>query len=124
MNGDVLEALVDLLIDEETLGVGFEIHRAIKLQYYDVVNPDPRYEVAWKAASNYKNILLFLPLSLAQLKDMVRITCMQLIYCTMPTYIHVCMQILWTSQDETCLVTTFSHCVNLSNVFVPHVREL
>lgn len=42
MNGDVPEAVVDLLIDEETLGVCFEIHRAIKLEYYDVVNPDQR----------------------------------------------------------------------------------
>ncbi len=39
---DVLESVIDHIIDEETLGVCFETHRAIKLQYYDVVNPDDR----------------------------------------------------------------------------------
>ena len=39
---EAIEAVIDHIIDEETLGVCFEIHRAIKLQYYDVVNPDPR----------------------------------------------------------------------------------
>ena len=31
------------LIDEEALGVAFEMHRAIKLGYYELVYPDDRY---------------------------------------------------------------------------------
>lgn len=42
MNTDVLEGVVDHIVDEETLGVCFEVHRAIKLQYFDVVNPNER----------------------------------------------------------------------------------
>lgn len=37
---DVLESVISQLIDEESLGVCFELHRAIKLQYYDLLNPD------------------------------------------------------------------------------------
>ena len=40
VSSDVLEAVVDHIIDEETLGVCFEVHRAIKLRYYDIINPD------------------------------------------------------------------------------------
>ena len=42
-NVDVLESVISQLIDEESLGVCFELHRAIKLQYYDLLNPDARY---------------------------------------------------------------------------------
>ena len=39
---EVFEGLVNQLIDEETLGVCFELHRAIKLGYYDLLYPDDR----------------------------------------------------------------------------------
>ena len=59
MNVDVLEAVLEHIIDEETLGVCFEIHRAIKLQYYDVVNPDERYIYSMK--SKFRGNLIIPP---------------------------------------------------------------
>lgn len=43
-SNELIEGIIDHIIDEETLGVCFEIHRSIKLQYYDVVNPDLRLD--------------------------------------------------------------------------------
>ncbi|XP_003387868.1 PREDICTED: ataxin-7-like protein 3 [Amphimedon queenslandica] len=40
MESDFLESIVNQLIDEEALGVCFELHRAIKLGYYDLLHPD------------------------------------------------------------------------------------
>ena len=39
---ELLESVVHQLIDEETLGVSLEMHRAIKLGYYELVYPDER----------------------------------------------------------------------------------
>ena len=38
----LLEGVVDQLIDEEVLGVSLEMHRAIKLGYYELLYPDER----------------------------------------------------------------------------------
>ncbi len=43
---DLLEGVVDQLIDEEALGVCLEMHRAIKLGYYELLYPDDRY-ILW-----------------------------------------------------------------------------
>jgi len=40
---DLLEGIVPQLIDEEALGVCFEMHRAIKLGYYELLYPDDRW---------------------------------------------------------------------------------
>ena len=40
---DMRESVMNQLIDEEALGVVFEMHRAIKLGYYELVYPDDRY---------------------------------------------------------------------------------
>ena len=40
---DLLEGIVHQLIDEEALGVCFEMHRAIKLGYYELLYPDDRW---------------------------------------------------------------------------------
>lgn len=40
---DMRESIMNQLIDEEALGVVFEMHRAIKLGYYALVYPDDRY---------------------------------------------------------------------------------
>lgn len=45
MENDFIESLLYQLVDEETLGVCFELHRAIKLDYYDLIHPDKRYIV-------------------------------------------------------------------------------
>lgn len=37
-----MEGVLQQLIDEETLGVCFELHRSIKLKYYDLLYPDKR----------------------------------------------------------------------------------
>lgn len=37
---ELVESIVHQLIDEEALGVAFEMHRAIKLGYYELVYPD------------------------------------------------------------------------------------
>lgn len=39
---ELLEGVVNQLIDEEALGVCFEMHRAIKLGYYELLYPDDR----------------------------------------------------------------------------------
>lgn len=39
---ELLESVVNQLIDEEALGVSLEMHRAIKLGYYELVYPDER----------------------------------------------------------------------------------
>ena len=39
---DMEEGIMNQLIDEEALGVAFEMHRAIKLGYYELVYPDDR----------------------------------------------------------------------------------
>lgn len=39
---ELIEGIVYQLIDEEALGVAFEMHRAIKLGYYPLVYPDDR----------------------------------------------------------------------------------
>ncbi|CAI8054707.1 Ataxin-7-like protein 3, partial [Geodia barretti] len=39
-DGDMTESIMHQLIDEEALGVAFEMHRAIKLGYYELVYPD------------------------------------------------------------------------------------
>ena len=39
---ELLESIVHQLIDEEMLGVAFEMHRAIKLGYYELLYPDDR----------------------------------------------------------------------------------
>ncbi len=39
---ELLEGIVNQLIDEETVGVCFEMHRAIKLGYYDLLYPEDR----------------------------------------------------------------------------------
>lgn len=36
------EAVMNQLIDEEALGVCFEMHRAIKLGYYELIYPEER----------------------------------------------------------------------------------
>ena len=41
-NGDLLEAVLNQLIDEEALGVCFEMHRAVRLDYYELLYPDDR----------------------------------------------------------------------------------
>ena len=41
-HNELLEGIVNMLIDEETLGVCFEMHRAIKLGYYELLYPDDR----------------------------------------------------------------------------------
>jgi len=43
-NTELLEGIVHQLIDEEALGVCFEMHRAIKLGYYDLLYHDSVYE--------------------------------------------------------------------------------
>lgn len=48
---ELVESIVHQLIDEEALGVAFEMHRAIKLGYYELVYPDDRYigaHVRWQ----------------------------------------------------------------------------
>ena len=35
-----MEGVVQQLIDEEALGVCFELHRAVKLSYFDLLYPD------------------------------------------------------------------------------------
>ena len=40
--GDLIEGIMHQLIDEEALGVALEMHRAIKLGYYELVYPDER----------------------------------------------------------------------------------
>ena len=42
-HNELLEGVVNQLIDEEALGVCFEMHRAIKLDYYELLYPDDRY---------------------------------------------------------------------------------
>lgn len=42
VDGDMIESVMHQLIDEEALGVAFEMHRAIKLGYYELVYPDER----------------------------------------------------------------------------------
>ena len=44
--GELIESIMHQLIDEEALGVAFEMHRAIKLGYYELVYPDDRYDTA------------------------------------------------------------------------------
>jgi len=39
-NAELLEGIVNQLIDEEALGVCFEMHRAIRLGYYDLLYHD------------------------------------------------------------------------------------
>ena len=39
---DLLESVLHQLIDEEALGVCFELHRAIKLGYYELLYPEDR----------------------------------------------------------------------------------
>lgn len=39
---ELLEGVMNQLIDEESLGVCFEMHRAIKLGYYELLYPDDR----------------------------------------------------------------------------------
>ncbi len=39
---ELLESIVNQLIDEEAVGVCFEMHRAIKLGYYDLLYPEDR----------------------------------------------------------------------------------
>ncbi len=39
---ELLEGVVNQLIDEEALGVCFEMHRAIKLDYYALLYPEDR----------------------------------------------------------------------------------
>ena len=39
-NPELMEGVVHQLIDEEALGVCFEMHRAIKLGYYDLLYHD------------------------------------------------------------------------------------
>ena len=39
---ELLEGIVNQLIDEEAVGVCFEMHRAIKLGYYDLLYPEDR----------------------------------------------------------------------------------
>jgi hypothetical protein len=41
-HNELLEGVVNQLIDEEALGVCFEMHRAIKLGYYELLYPDDR----------------------------------------------------------------------------------
>lgn len=41
-NGELLESVLNQLIDEESLGVCFEMHRAVKLNYYELLYPDDR----------------------------------------------------------------------------------
>ena len=40
---ELLESVVHQLIDEETLGVSLEMHRAINLGYYELLYPNDRY---------------------------------------------------------------------------------
>ena len=40
------------LIDEEALGVAFEMHRAIKLGYYELLYPDDRWRVTYQMTSS------------------------------------------------------------------------
>ena len=42
----MLESVLNQLIDEEALGVCFELHRAIKLGYYELLYPEDRYRYA------------------------------------------------------------------------------
>lgn len=37
---ELLEGVMNQLIDEEALGVCFEMHRAIKLGYYELLYPE------------------------------------------------------------------------------------
>ena len=39
---ELLEGIVNQLIDEEAAGVCFEMHRAIKLGYYELLYPEDR----------------------------------------------------------------------------------
>ena len=39
---ELLEGVVNQLIDEEALGVCLEMHRAIKLNYYELLYPEDR----------------------------------------------------------------------------------
>ena len=39
---EMLEGVINQLIDEEALGVCFEMHRAIKLGYYELLYPEER----------------------------------------------------------------------------------
>ena len=39
---ELFEGVVNQLIDEEALGVCFEMHRAIKLGYYELLYPNDR----------------------------------------------------------------------------------
>lgn len=41
-HNELFEGVVNQLIDEEALGVCFEMHRAIKLGYYELLYPDDR----------------------------------------------------------------------------------
>lgn len=40
---DLPESVLNQFIDEEALGVCFELHRAIKLGYYELLYPEDRY---------------------------------------------------------------------------------
>ena len=56
---DMEEGIMNQLIDEEALGVAFEMHRAIKLGYYELVYPDDRYTtVPWSFLHSYSNVAL------------------------------------------------------------------
>jgi hypothetical protein len=39
---ELLEGIVNQLIDEEALGVSLEMHRAIKLGYYELLYPEDK----------------------------------------------------------------------------------
>ena len=41
-SSELLESVVHQLIDEEALGVCFEMHRAIRLGYYELLYPEDK----------------------------------------------------------------------------------
>lgn len=63
MESDFLESIVNQLIDEETLGVCFELHRAIKLGYYDLLHPDKRYALCVRDKTGLIVIIIFVSFS-------------------------------------------------------------
>lgn len=66
---ELLEGVVNQLIDEEALGVCFEMHRAIKLGYYELLYPDDRYSglgIVSRSTGYRYLLILFLYFSICQ----------------------------------------------------------
>ena len=58
---ELLEGIVNQLIDEEGLGVCLEMHRAIKLGYYELLYPEDRSAASVGLANIYPSNMPHLP---------------------------------------------------------------